>query len=207
MRRSELFPNMVNVIPEGRRGVAAVEHFDVSDGDSNMSALRGGASFVPPGRYARLMIGSSVVMSDTRFERLTNYEIVRKSAGRVLVAGLGLGMILYPILRKEEVRSVLVVEKHQDVIDLIGPHFTSSKLRVVCADIFAWTPEAGERFDVIYFDIWPTQATEHLAEMARLHQRFKSRLDRTNPECWMGSWARDFLRSQQREERRLWPRA
>jgi hypothetical protein len=197
---------MVKVLPEGTRGIATVQHFEVTEGDSNMTALHGGASFVPPGRYARLMVNRSVVMSDTRFEKLTNYEVVSRAHGRVLIAGLGLGMILHPILRKGEVKSVVVVEKHRDVIDLVTPHYSSRKLRVVCADIFEWVPEPGEKFDVIYFDIWPDQTTANLCEMGKLHQRFKYRLDRENPERWMDSWSRDLLRSQQRTERRMWPR-
>lgn len=204
MRKREVFPPMVTVLPEGERGVAAVQHFEVSEGDSNMTAMHGGASFVPPGRYARLMVNRSVVMSDTRFERLTNYEVVRRSHGRVLIAGLGLGMILHPILRKREVTSVLVVEKYQDVIELVAPHHRSRKLRVVCADIFEWLPEPGEKYDVIYFDIWRDQATANLRQMGALHQRFKTRLNRENPASWMDSWAREMLRAQQRTERRIW---
>lgn len=193
---------MVKVIPEGARGVAAVEHIEVTQHQSTMSALKGGMHYVPPGRYARLKVGDKTVMSDTRFEHITNCEVVNRAHGDVLIAGLGIGMILVPILKKPEVRSVVVIEKHQDVIDLISPRFRNRKLRVLCADIFEWWHDADVRFDVIYFDIWADQDQGNLGEMGKLHQRFKGHLNRNNPDRWMSSWSRDFLLAEKRQQSR-----
>ena len=201
----QTFPSMVKYIPEAAQGIASIEHVEVSEHASAMSALKGGTSYIPPGRYARLKLRGDTVMSDTRIEKITNCEVVNRAHGNVLLAGLGIGMILVPILKKREVKSVLVVEKYQDVIDIVAPHFPSRKLRIVCADIFDWTPEPSAKFDVIYFDIWPDQDTGNLPEMGRLHQRFKGCLNRNNPDRWMDSWARDLLRARLREERRMWP--
>lgn len=125
------------------------------------------------------------MMSDTDAERRSNYEVVRRATGDVLVAGLGLGMIFHPILAKPEVRSVTVVEKFADVVALVEPTLSPVKLRVVVADIFAWKPPTGVKWDAIYFDIWPDICVDNLKEMATLHRRFSRRL---NPSGWMGSW-------------------
>jgi spermidine synthase len=137
------------------------------------------------------------MMSDLAYERLTCLDVVRRTHGDGLIAGLGLGMILHPILNTSAVRQVTVVEKYPDVIDLIRPTLPGgARLAIVCADIFTWTPPPGSRYDVIWFDIWPDVAPARLSEMARLHRRFARYLNRTNPRRWMESWHR-------RESRRL----
>lgn len=200
-----MFPSMPEVVNEGVKGIAKVEHFTVSKAESMLTSFRGGLDYVPEGRYARLYVGNTLMMSDTRMERSSNYTVARKAHGDVLIAGLGLGMVLSAILSKPEVKSVTVIEKHQDVIDLIAPHFNPSKLSIICADIFEWQPPKSRKFDTIYFDIWPDICTDNLEQIAKLHQRFKGKLNRANPNCWMGSWMRDYLRShRQRERRSYW---
>jgi len=88
--------------------------------DSWMSAYnKPSIFFCPPGTYAVLKIAGTTVMSDTPMERLTNQKIVKKATGRVLIAGLGLGMILHPIAAKARVQSITVVEQSRDVIRMI----------------------------------------------------------------------------------------
>jgi len=72
----------------------------------------------------------------------------------------------------------------------------TERLLIVTADIFAWKPPRGSRYDVIWFDIWPDIAPARLPEMARLHRRFAPYLNRGNSRRWMDSWHR-------RETRRL----
>lgn len=190
---------IANVVPEGQCGIARVERFSVSEHDSMMSSIRCGG-FVPQGNYSRLFVGRTLMMSDTPAEQRDNWPIVHNANGSVLVAGLGLGVLLAAILTKPEVKSVLVIEKFPDVIDLIAPHFTSKKLSVICADIFDWQPPKGQKWDAIWFDIWPDKCTDNLKQVATLHQRYKSRLNRDNPRAWMGSWAQDELRAIKRRE-------
>ena len=158
-----------------------------------MSGLRGLP--LSEGPICQLYVGSSMMISDGSNEHRTNYEVVRASRGRVLIAGLGLGMILTRILSKPEVDSVIVVEKYQDVIDLVGRHFQSPKLSIVCADIHEWNPPRGERFDTIYFDIWADQSTDDLEEMHTLHRRFRKF---KSPGGWMESWNRYDLQRRKR---------
>jgi spermidine synthase len=141
------------------------------------------------------------MMSDTDMEHRTNWTACNKARGKVMIAGLGLGMILTAILKKPEVESVLVVEKYQDVIDLVSPHFNSPKLSIICADILDWKPAKGMKFDAIYFDVWPDICTDNLKQINLLHHRFKYFLNRENPSCWMGSWCQELLRAKKRQER------
>jgi spermidine synthase len=129
------------------------------------------------------------MMSDLSYERTTCLDIVERAHGNVLIAGLGLGMILHPILENADVRDVIVVEKYRDVIDLISPTLPkSNRLSIVMADIFEWLPPRDASYDVIWFDIWPDIVPERLAEMTFLHKRFATFLNRSNRGHWMNSW-------------------
>jgi len=194
------FHEMHKVVPEGECGAAKVEHFTVTEEASRFTALRGALDYVPPGRYARLLVGGHTVMSDTDLEHRTNFEVVRKAQGDVLIAGLGLGMILWPIVAKPEVRSVLVVELRPEVIALVGPHLPRKKLRMVVeGDIYTWRPPKGTKYDTIYFDIWSDLCTDNLDEMTKLHRAF---CRHKAPDGWMGSWGQEVLRYRRRQEQR-----
>ncbi len=113
-------------------------------------------------------------MSDLRFERESCAELIERARGRVLIAGLGLGMILHPLCIKPGVERITVVEKYRDVIDLVGPSVAGhSNLQVIHADAFEWRPESGARYDTIWFDIWPGWGAAILPEIAKLHERFR----------------------------------
>lgn len=194
------FPQMADRIPEGRCGKAEVTHFDVTEMESRLTAIR--REYVPVGRYASLRVNGRLMMTDTPMERQTNWHFATHANGRVLIAGLGLGMILDPVIEKETVASVEVIEKSADVIALVGPHFVHPKLTTIHDDIFEWKPPRGQMWDTIYFDIWPDLCADNLDEMATLHRRFARRLDRTNSRAWMGSWGRETLQRRRRRDQR-----
>ena len=113
---------------------------------------------------------------------------------------------LYFFHENPKVKKVLVVEINPDVIALIGPHFTSPKLEIIEGDIF--NIDIKGKWDTIYFDIWTDICTDNLKEIRKLHNKFKFKLNRKNPNCWMSSWKvhelRD-IRRRQREQEKMWP--
>ena len=135
------------------------------------------------------------MMSDTRMEHVTNYRVVQEARGNVLIAGLGLGIILHPILAKNEVLSVTVIEKYADVIALVSPTVKNDKLTIIQGDIYEWKPVKGTKYDTLYFDIWADSTTDKLEEMRKLHLRFKPYKVK---EGWMNSWRRDILKADKR---------
>lgn len=198
------FYNMADVIPEGQIGTAKIEHFTVGL-DSNYRAVMHPNEYIRPGRYCRLMVaGSGVVMSDTDHEQRTNIGMVAFSKGRILIGGLGIGLIVLPLLEKPEVASVLVVEKNPDVVALVEPAIRKAagehagKLTVVLGDVYTWKPAKGDRFDSIYFDIWSDVSTDVLVDMAKLHQRAKTW---KAPNGRMDCWQREYLKYRLRQEK------
>ena len=195
---SSTFPLMVEIIPESTYGIASVEHFTVSEAESRFSSLRVGG-YVPSGRYAKLKVNGCLMMSDTSMEHSTNWDVVHEARGHVLIAGLGLGMILHPILAKKEVAHVTVIEKYADVISLVGPSVKHDKLTIIEGDIYEWKPAKGTKYETIYFDIWAEQSTDCLEDMRKLHFRFRPYKIK---EGWMNSWRRDELKAQKRRDDR-----
>lgn len=223
------FTPMRSVLTEAESGTYKLEAFDVSQQDAdrfNIGARRG--SMIYPGSYMRLMQKNTsyegrgkgqMIMSDTPFERFTNAEFVYHANGNVLIAGLGMGMILIPLMANPAVKSITVVEKDAYLIDFILPQLRAyyrqnAYLRdqwgklgmgvwpIVHSDIFQWMPrEKTTLFDTIYFDIWPTVNADNYEEMKRLHRRFAKRLNRENPRAFMDSWQRDEVKRQMREQR------
>ena len=58
-------------------------------------------------------------MSDTNMEKRTNLEFVRNAYGNVVVGGLGIGLILMAIQDKEDVRTITVLEKSKEIIQMV----------------------------------------------------------------------------------------
>ena len=192
------FPKMSEIVQPAVLGCAAIEHYEVTKLDADMASMRG--MYTEPGKVAILKVHGRTFMSDTYHERRSNNQFAWRAKGDVLVAGLGLGMILHPVLDKPEVTSVTVIEKYPEVVELITPTLPHrEKLVLITADIFNWQAPKGMKWDTIYFDIWADMCGDNLEEIAKLHQRFKGR---KKPGGWMDSWAKDEIKDNVR--RRGW---
>jgi hypothetical protein len=162
-------------VPVGSAGPWAIEEFEVSRDEAALYNIgERGYAHVGPGRYKRLVHAKrGTVMSNTPMEVRTHRGAVHSARGRVLIAGLGLGMVLEAIAAKETVTSVLVVEIDPDVIALVGPHFAGNqKVKIVQADIYEWKPDKGDCFNFWWFDIWTDICGDNLPAMAKLARRF-----------------------------------
>jgi len=188
-------------IPEGRRGPWAVKRFAVTAQQSAFASLRaainGGRGAVPAGKYTQLVHDRrGLVMSDTPDEKRDHYEAVYRAKGHVLINGLGLGMVLTAILKKPDVSRVTIVEIDEDVIGLVGSHFSDERLTIVHDSAFLYQPPKGERFGAVWHDIWDNICTDNLPEMTRLKRRYGRRAD------WQGCWSEAQCRREMKNWRR-----
>jgi hypothetical protein len=157
------------------------------------------------GTYVKLVDKhrSEIVMSDTGMEIYTNRNFVRNSNGNVLIGGLGIGYVLTEISKKESVKSITVIEKFKEVIDLVLPQLPEMpNVQVIHADIFEWLPEKGTKYDTIYFDIWNNITSDNYPEMKKLHSRFRKFLNKENPNYFLDSWRLDCCKRMDKEDRR-----
>lgn len=189
-------------------GVARVKKFTITEEEAKRNNLFSAFRFEPyfmrvsAGEYVKLSVNGELMMSDTDMERRTNNEFVRAAHGEVMIAGLGIGLVLEALREKcktGEVTRIVVYEKYQDVIDLVAWRYKDLPLEVRCADILEYKPPKGEKYDTIYFDIWPTICEDNLEDMAKLHQRWKFRKREGG---YMDSWMCRHLRARRAAERR-----
>jgi hypothetical protein len=188
----DLFPEQIS------KGVAIISNYEFKNDDNplfNLRAIRDGGYmfYIRDGKYVRLYINGELVMSDTGLEKESNYPFVNYSNGKILIAGLGIGLIIKNILNKENINEIIVIEKYQDVIDLVSPKFIDPRIKYICEDIFEWKPNKNEKFDTIYFDIWSEISEDNLIDIKKLHNKFKYYLNRDNPYHYMNSWMKEYL--------------
>jgi hypothetical protein len=191
------FEKMADIIPEGRAENAEIKHLEITKEDALLDSMRSmSKGYVPvtPGKMCRLFVMGNLMMSDGPDEHRTNIEVVRRAHGDVLIAGLGIGMVLLPILQKKDVESVTVIEKYIGVYSLVAHHIRNhagedgKKLKFDIADIYLWTPPKDMKYDTIYFDIWTSVSPDDIAGMTKLKRKFARRLNRDHSGAWMGCW-------------------
>lgn len=205
-------------VPEGEVDGAKVERFEIKLTTVDLArASMKGRGLTKDGTYTRLVIDGRLWMSDTDDERKDHMDAVAQALAlhnsgrkdiRVLIGGLGIGMVVAAMIRIPGVSWVDVVESDERVVALVGEHYRQMAkehgvhLNIVTGDMMAPLSKLFGRddtWDVAWFDIWIGLDTDNLAEMATLARRYTRRCD------WMGFWCKDTLkRTRERERRYRW---
>lgn len=189
-------------VPECRIGDWAIEKFEITEDGAKLHNLRAiyhgyGYRRVSPGMYTRLTCNSQLVMSDTRAEIRDHLKIIRKAKGKVLLNGLGLGLVLRACLINPDVDHVTVIEIASEVIDLVVPHlreYFGDKFTVIEDDALTWKAPKNSRWDVVWHDIFDSICVDNMSAMTRLKRRYGNRCD------WQGCWAEYEHRRASRRE-------
>jgi spermidine synthase len=94
-------------------------------------------------------------MMDTTHEYAEHQPLWDGATGDVLIGGLGLGFVNQKLMDNPFVTSVTIIEKNQEVIDLVWDHCPKdSRFALVHADIDTWTPPNTSHWDYAWFDTW-----------------------------------------------------
>jgi len=105
----------------------------------------------------------------------------------LIIFGLGIGLIVYPLLQDDDIKSITIIEIDKELIDqtsyLLLESDTKSKLSIINQNAFQY--EDNKKYDTIYFDIWPLINKEAFKEMKILSERFSKNLKDGG---WMDSW-------------------
>lgn len=177
-------------VPTGKHGKAQIDKMTLSESEvalGNLRAIRDGGRHrvTPAGTYTRLLVNDGLMMSDVPSESWENLapcgHVFEDST--VLVNGLGIGMLLDAMLRKQP-RHITVVENSADVIALVAPHYAGKPVTIVHADALEYKPPKGAHYDVVWHDIWPDICGDNLQQMGILHRKYARRA------TWQGSWCR-----------------
>lgn len=182
-----IFCKMAGLLEERQNGAWKLEKFTIER--NNLAAMIQG---VIPGTYIKLTHNGEYVMADTSMEKRTNMDFYCNAYGDVLIGGLGIGMIVLAIQDKPEVKSITVIEKYSEVIDMVAPQLDfNEKVKIICADVFEWKPENGVKYDVSYMDIWnwvnEDVYEKEMKPLKRKYARFlrsKSENQNRYNKCW-----------------------
>lgn len=183
-----MFLNMADLLEDRQVGDWKLEKFTI-DGNNFAAIMQG----ITPGSYVRLLHKGECVMSDTNMEKRTNMDFCINACGDVLIGGLGIGMIILAIQDNPEVKSITVIEKNQEVIDMVASQLNfNEKVKIICADVFEWKPETGVKYDVSYMDIWSWINEDiYEREMKPLKRRYSRflRSKKESPNRYNKCWA------------------
>jgi hypothetical protein len=165
-----------------------IDRFTVTDDN----VARDIARIIPPGEYVSLrrratpeeeadlyedgskFNGWVPIMSDTPSEVHGHDAAFERAHGRVLITGLGLGVVVSALLAKPEVEHITVVEIDRDVIALTAPYYEDNpKVRIVNYDALAFARDTiadgqmfnrDARYDFAWHDIWSTISDRNLGD-------------------------------------------
>jgi spermidine synthase len=135
------------------------------------------------------------IMSNNLFERLTNQNFINTAKGDVIIFGLGLGLIIFPLLEDDEVTSITVIDKSVDIIDNLGPIIKNSdvdnKLTIINGDVFTYYQQLNDvKFDVMYFDYWNIVDSTIRTDMETLKELYKNNIKETGQIMY---WCEDLF--------------
>lgn len=127
--------------------------------------------------------GHRLLMSDSPQEMFLQYDAYKNAKGRVLTAGLGLGLYANMIAKKDNVKEVIVVEIDKDIIKLAKPK--NKKIKVIQGDIWNFIRKTKEKFDYAYIDIhYHTGEWEYKQTVLPMKKIFDKRFPNMPVDFW-----------------------
>lgn len=146
--------------PDKELGSASITHHRYTKGKTFLMENVDGYELMEVNKsfpVTELRINKKVVMIDDPMHYIGMQRLAEHSKGRVLVGGLGLGIVVKFLLKNPRVTLIDVVELNKDVIDLISPLLPPESKLPYCTiyndDIRASRWVHGH-YDTIILDIW-----------------------------------------------------
>ncbi len=93
-------------------------------------------------------------MADDPFDYWAMQKFAATAKGKVLVGGLGLGLVAHELALNDKVTDVTVVERSHDVCTLVKGNITGGKVTIVESDFWDFIESDTTQWDVIIADIW-----------------------------------------------------
>ena len=132
--------------------------------------------------YLALCEGNNVWMSLNPNEIETMKPYIAKARGNVLILGLGMGYVPFHLTNKSDVKSITIVEKDQDIINLFNklilPKFNHiEKIKIVKDDAIYFV-KRNQKFDYIFADLWhsPEDGLSLFVDLKMINR---------NIDCWL----------------------
>lgn len=110
-------------------------------------------------KFACLNLNNTTWMSITPNEINTMKNSIERAEGNVLVLGLGLGYYPYMISLKNDVKTIDIIEKDKQIIDIFQKHIfrffnNKDKLKVINDDAFSYINKIKNKYDFVFVDLY-----------------------------------------------------
>ena len=112
-----------------------------------------------------------IVMTDCQMELDDFKGFYESASGDIVIAGLGGGFILEPLIEKESIKSITVIESDSDLCDLLSPLYP--EVQIVNMSAFDFSPPDNQIFDYAWLDIWYTSGKSEYNSMCSLKEKFQ----------------------------------
>ncbi len=115
------------------------------------------------------------IMQDTEAEYTEHDWLMSRMSGDIIIGGLGLGVVNVGLLVESNVTSVTIIEKEQDIIDLVWEHCDKDdRFTLINADVHEWEIPDGSSWDVGFFDTWLTHEESLSSYQTRINNKYGS---------------------------------
>ncbi len=116
------------------------------------------------------------IMQDSFTEFEEHQWLWGHATGDVLVTGLGIGFVNEWLIKAPGINSVTIIEKNQDVIDLVWDHCAKDeRFTLIHADADTWEIPEGSRWDCIWID-HEINGINHESEITAKYQPYTDNL-------------------------------
>ena len=110
-------------------------------------------------KYIALSSNDDIWMLITPHEINTMKEAVNKAYGNVITFGLGLGYFAYMCSIKDNVKSVTIIEKDKNIIELFNKHILpqfkhKDKIIIIESDAIEYLKRKSFDYDYAFVDLW-----------------------------------------------------
>ena len=95
------------------------------------------------------------IMQDSEAEYNDHQWLWDNAEGDIFIGGLGIGLVNHVLIDNPNITSITIVEKYQDVIDLVWEHCAKDeRFNLIHADIETWEIPTDSQWDIGFFDTW-----------------------------------------------------
>lgn len=140
-----------------KNGRAKITRTRYTKGVSRMEGVKGYEylEVIKPITITTLQIGRETVMVDDPLQWIGMQELAKHCKGRVLIGGLGLGLILHALQNNKEVHSIHVIDNNPDVIELMLENIPIDKrIKIFKENFWGYIEGGKEYYDTVVLDIW-----------------------------------------------------
>src|SRR5262249_49322032 len=137
--------------------------------------------------------------SDRPIEQYQQRASIRGFRGRVLIGGLGIGLVVPGVTQRETVSRVDVVEQSPEVVPMVAPYVGDARTHLPEKDLFQFLRQAPARptYHAVFFDIWRGDSEHTFYETVLPLRRLVRPLLR--PGAKLTCWNEDVMRAQVRQ--------